>query len=488
MAQKQLPLAALAAVLFFSVAHDASLLLRYPVAVGADGYYYVLQIHELLNHGHLYFPTNTPLVFYALAALGALIGNIILAIKLGSILLHLLLCLGIYALVSAITRNRWLGVLGGVMAALSAMHFYMIAEFIKNLGALTLLIWGGWSAIRASQSRQTRWAVLSILLFIAAIFSHTSIWAIILSLLALVLLLRWLMITERSKYHKLPASFVVLLLAISPAFIAIQRRIELPAWLKRELLAQAGWPISLSSPVGKAEMVALLLVAPVILFLMARHRKILPAYYFGSVIGAIALWSLLITLNPFLNHDVNQFGIVGRLDHLMYIQVAILVPGLIWLILQLYRKATTAVVILTLIFVATSMISLLPTGLQPRYLLNRVQLIQALPEQQQQLGTNPLVIAQHGDEFVVTWVLNIPARQRLPEDTKNQSVYWLLHGVECQTLTPSMIAMAEEENSLCLTLTNHDDLNQWLSILTKREQNRLLARNPHLKRYLKPSV
>lgn len=488
MTQKQWSLAALLTVLFFSTAHDASLLLHSPVAVGADGYYYVLQIHELLNHDHLYFPTNTPLVFYALAALGALIGNIILAIKLGSILLHLLLCLGIYALVSAITRNRWLGVLGGAMAALSAMHFYMIAEFIKNSGALTLLIWGGWSAVRASQSPQTRWAVLSIALFIAAIFSHISIWAIILSLLALVLLLRWLMIAERSKYHKLLASFVVLLLAISPAFIAIQRRIELPVWLKRELLAQANWPISLTSPVGKAEMVALLLVAPVTLFLIIRHRQVLPAYYFSSMIGAIALWSLLITLNPFLNHDVNQFGIVGRLNHLMYIQVAILVPGLIWLILQLYPKATTAIVTLTMIFVATSMISLLPTGLQPRYLLNRVQLIQALPEQQQQFGTNPLVIAQHGDEFVVTWVLNMPARQKLPEDTKNQSVYWLLHGVECQSLTPSMIAMAEEENNLCLTLTNHNDLSQWLSILTVREQNRLLARNPHLKRYLKPSV
>ena len=34
---------------------DAAALLKYPVAVGVDGYYYVLQVKQLLNTGHLHF-------------------------------------------------------------------------------------------------------------------------------------------------------------------------------------------------------------------------------------------------------------------------------------------------------------------------------------------------------------------------------------------------------------------------------------------------
>lgn len=471
-------------VFILSLARDALLLLRYPVAVGADGYYYVLQIQELLNHGYFYFPTHTPLVFYALAALSAFTGNTIFAIKIGSITLHAFLCLGIYALVSTITRNRWLGMLGGAMAALSAMHFYMIAEFIKNLGALALLVWSGWSAIRFSQRRKVQWIVLSIGLLVAAIFSHISILAIAPSLLTLALLLHWFMSKDRSKYHKRAALFIVLILAISPALLAAQKFVELPAWLQRELLAQAKWPISLASPVGRTEMIVLLLAAPLTLFLIARLRQSLPDYYSGFVVGAIALWSLLITLNPFLNHDVRQFGIIGRLDHLMYIQVAILVPGLIWLILHFYRKAVTAALTLTLIFVAASLISALPRGLQPQYLLEREQMIEALPEQRQQLDVNSLVIAQHGDEFVVTWALGIPAQQRWPENAQGRSVYWLLHDVSGEALRPYMIAVMNEGMDSCLALIKQDDLIQWLNTMTRGERERLLGKNLHLKRHL----
>ena len=56
-------------LLIFAATRDASYLFSYPVAVGADGYYYVLQINELLKNHHLYYPSNTPLVFWILAAL-----------------------------------------------------------------------------------------------------------------------------------------------------------------------------------------------------------------------------------------------------------------------------------------------------------------------------------------------------------------------------------------------------------------------------------
>ncbi len=473
---------ALLTVLTLTSARDASLLFRYPVAVGADGYYYVLQIHEFLNHGYLYFPTNTPLVFYALALLSLVMGNIVSAIKLGSLVLHVLLCVGIYALVSTITRNRWLGLLGGAIAALSAMHFYMIAEFIKNLGALTVLIWSGWTAVRASQSHQVRWVALSIMLLVAAIFSHMTSWAIALSLAALTLLWHWLFVGESSSYSRLAGLFVMLLLAILPALIATQKCFPLPAWIAGEFFTQPTWPISLASPIGKAEMVALLLVAPAILFLIARHRGSLLAKRFSSVIAAIALWSLLITLNPFLNHDVRQFGIVGRLDHLSYLQVAILVPGLLHVIRHVFPQASLFTFTLTLVFVLASMSGPLPKGLQPSFLLQRAEMLRTLPFQKPELPDNALLIARHGDEFILTYSLDLSAQQQFPVD-RGRPVYWLLHRVKGQYLTSDMIIVMDEGVDSCLVLVKHENVDRWLPIMDYDERKSLLAENPHLADY-----
>ena len=480
-------LISLSALLFVSTARDALALFSHPVAVGADGYYYVLQINELLNHDHLYFPTNTPLVFYALAALSILTRNAILAIKLGSIGFNVFLSLGVFALVSSITRNRWLGVLGGAIAALSGMHFFMIAEFIKNLAGVALLIWGAWCALRASETHRRRWGVLSVVLLIAALLSHLSTWGIAPSLAMLILLGRGLITRGGSKFLRTGCLVAGVLLLILPALIAAQKFVELPARLGNELLSRPELPIGLSSPVGKAEMIALLLAAPTTLFLIARHRPALPRNPFSLVVCAVALWSLLITLNPFLNHDVRQLGIIGRLDHLMYLQVAIILPALVWLSLHINRKLAGATLALTFVFMLASMIAALPNGLRPQYLLERQQMIQALPEQRQQLSTNPLVIAQHGDEFVITWVLGIPAQQNFPTTSQGQSTYWLLHQVNPTTLTPSAIVVMEEDNGSGLILMKHGDLTQWIDTINEEERNRLFAQNPHLKKYVEES-
>ncbi|CAN5455423.1 hypothetical protein BH20ACI3_BH20ACI3_23910 [soil metagenome] len=474
---------ALLVVLILSGTRDALLLLRYPVAVGADGYYYVLQVDELLNHGRLRFPTHTSLVFYLLAGIRALTGDTISSIKIGNVLFHLLLCGGIYALVSAVTGDRWLGVLGSALTAFSGMHFYMIAEFIKNLGALALLAWGAWSAIQAWQTREVRWAAVSIVLLAAAVFTHQSAWAIALSLSAAIILLRGLITTGPSQYHQRVALIIMLVFGILPALIAAQPFIELPPWLGKEIFTRPQWPIRSSSPVGKPEMVALLLISPTILFLLAGRRQIPPTHSFSLVVGAVALWSLLITLNPFLNHDVRQFGIVGRLGHLAYVQVAILVPGLIWLLLRACRTAALSAVALTLFLVAVSLRSSLPEGLRSNTLVNRALMIQALPARRQLLETNPVVIARHGDEFIVTSVLGIPAHQRFPEEPHSRSIYWLLHGVQQARLPQPVILVMDEGIESSLVLIRNEELAQWLDSMTEAERQQLLVENPHLRRF-----
>jgi hypothetical protein len=469
-----------------STLRDSSSLFSYPVAVGADGYYYVLQVNQLLKNGHLYFASYTPLAFYVLAGLSFLTRNSILAIKLGSLGFNALLCLGVFALVSSTTRNQWLGILGCAIAALSGMHFYMIAEFIKNLAGVALLIWAAWCAIRALENYRARWVVISSVFIILALLSHISIWGIAPGMFVLVLILRCLTNEKRSKLLKLTLVFAVLFLMICPALIAFQRFVQLPPWLGSELLIRPRWPISLRSPAGKAEMLALLLTAPTTLYLIVRHRPASSGNRF-RLVGAVAMWSVVVTLNPFLNHDMKQLGIVGRLDHLMYLQVAIIFPALIGLSLHFHRKLARLLLALTPCFLAASLLASFPKGLQSWYLIERQQMIQALPEHRQQLGTNPLVIAQHGDEFVVTWVLGIPAQQNVTRHTNNQSVYWLLHQVNPALLTPSMEVVMEENSGFGLVLVKKDELREWLDHLDKEEKDRVLAQNPHLENYVSES-
>ncbi len=168
------PIILVAALLLIAVWRDAAILFRHPVAPGWNGYYYVLQIDSLRNQGHFYFSTRTPLVFYGLAGLRALLGDTVLAIKIGSLLIHGLLCVGIFALLVSLTRSFWPGVIGMALAAFAPLHLFMVAEYIKQAGALCLLVWGCWATTRAFQTRNAKWATLSATLLVAAAFSHKS--------------------------------------------------------------------------------------------------------------------------------------------------------------------------------------------------------------------------------------------------------------------------------------------------------------------------
>jgi len=476
----------LLAALALGLARDAYLLFSFPVAVGTDGYYYVLQVRELLTGGRLYFPSDTPLVFYILALLGGLTGDPVVAVKAGALAFHLLLCLGVYALVSSVTRNEWLGALGGAVAAVSAMHLYMIVEFIKNLGAITFLVWGAWAAFRLAQTRRPLWGVLSAALILAALLSHRSVWALLPALLSLALPFRLLRVGGRETRAALALSFLAVLLWLAPAVLANQRAVHLPAAIGDELLATAEWPVGVPG-VGRGDRLALFLAAPAALFFIWRRRRESAPPYLVETVGAVALWSLLVTLNPFLNHDVRGLGVVGRLDHLMYLQVAVLIPAVIWFTHNSSPRVRYVLPPLALLSAAMSVFAPLPRAARPQYLGNRLQMIRALPEVRQEVGGGRTVIAQHGDEFVVRWVLGLRAQQKVAEDARPQSTCWLLHQAPPSTLTPSM-TIVMEEGEMCLALIKGEELTPWLNNLTEQERNHLLIQNPHLKKQAMPSA
>lgn len=474
---------ALLAVLALSLARDAYLLFSFPVAVGTDGYYYVLQVQELITSGRLYFPSDTPLVFYVLALLGMPTGDPIVAVKVGALVFHLLLCAGVYALVSAVTHDHRLGALGGAVTALSALHLYMVVEFIKNLGALTFMVWSAWAAFRFAQTRRARPGVLSAALLLAALFSHKSTWALAPAFLCLALPFYLLQFSGWRARHAVALAVLVLLLGLSPALLANQTLLRLPALIEGEFLANAEWPLGFAG-VGRGDRLALLLTAPAAVLFIWRRRQGLTSPHLGPAAGAVALWSLLVTLNPFLNHDVRGLGVVGRLDHLMYLQTAILIPAVIALSLSSAPKVRRTLIALAVLFMGASMLSPLPRAARPQYLDYRVRMIRALPEVRQEVGGSPTVIAPHGDEFIVRWSLGLRAQQKMPEDAQPPSTYWLLHRVPASTLTPTM-AVVMEEDDLCLALVRAEELMPWLGSLTEQEQSHLLVQNLHLQKHLK---
>ena len=163
-----------AVLLLAAILLDARALFQSKYAVGVDGYYYVLQIDSYLNQGSFYFPSQTPLVLYFLSSLAYLFNDTVFAIKIGVLILQLFLSLGILALVTSVTRNIWLGILGMSIAAFSNLHLFLLGEFLNSLGALTFLVWCGFGLSRFYRTKRKKWLIFSLSAMIIAVFCHRS--------------------------------------------------------------------------------------------------------------------------------------------------------------------------------------------------------------------------------------------------------------------------------------------------------------------------
>jgi hypothetical protein len=471
------PWLALLVVLIVGGWHDASLLLHYSTAVGHDGYYYVLQINTLKSTGHFYFPTQTPLVLYLLAGFTRLIGDTVIAIKIASVLLSGLLGLGVFALVTRTTNRAGLAVLGAALVVFPSLHIFMIAEFIKLLGALTLLVWCAWSMVMAFKTRRAVWVVTTFLLLLFAALSHVSALPIALIVAASAGLCGYAS-TLPPRRRLVVYVLIVLVLFAAPAIIARQPFLSLPEWLRSELLTRPQWPIQ---KVAFNERLILLAVAPAILFLLIRGRIEKSASKIAAVtFGSVDLWALFVNLNPFLSNERGWFGITGRLSGLTYLQLAVLIPGLFVLLpadagnTRKYLAWLCGPVLILTLFTP------LPVGLSPSYLRNRAEMIQNLRRFQQTLGETPIVIAAHGDQFLITALLNVPSQQRAPTDGRYGTVYWLLHYVKSDLLDASSSYVARDRDESFTVFIKDNDLQQILRRFDFSEFQDLLRHNPHL--------
>lgn len=466
---------ALALVVTFGAWSDAATLLASPYAMGADGYYYVLQVNELLNSGRLYFPTQAPLVLYALAGVTRLTGDPVISAKLFGVALHAALSLGIFAVVAGATRSRWLGVAGSALAVLLGAHLYMVVEYLKQLGALAFLIWGGWCAARTLSTRRKGWAVAAAALILAACLSHRSAPALALAFVALFGLARFATAESAGRNRRLVALALVLILLCSPAVVASQALITLPEWLVAEVRAAPRWPFSRAAAL---EQLILLAAAPVALALILLGKGRARGWAAAPAVFAFALLGLVVAANPFLDYS-EAMSISWRLSCLAYVEVAVLVPAVIWLPGR-SRKAVILVAAFVLPLVIASRGHSRPFSLRPEYIAARAAHMKRLPLYRQRLEPGALVISPHGEQFAVAYALGVPSQQRLPEDGKPRAIYWLLHSTPPRFLLPSMLAIMKDGAYTQTVIAGDADVRRQLESLSDSEREWLLSNNPHL--------
>ena len=460
----------------FAAWRDCHFLFQSSAATGIDGYYYFLQVETLRNEGHLFFPTSIALVLYLLTALSHFTQDTILAIKIGAVLMHLLLALGVMALIATITRNAWVGLCGLLITCFSGLHLYLISEFVSNLGALAFLVWAAWAIAKFAQEKRWVWLILSVPLLLAASFSHRSMVGLII-LNSSTILVAYLVTRSFKSHSKVLTLAIALILFTVPLLLAWQPFFVLPFRLKYELRGIPKLPLR---PVDLAErwMLVGFLVTTLLVWFRYRHVSLNNAA--GLVLISMVFWSFAFTLNPFLNHQSGVEGIVGRLGILSYLQVAIAVPILLWV---LFEVSKTLSVIAALFFLALLGLSCfayfapIPLSLRTQYLHDRENLVRELPNLRDQLCEKPFMVARHGDQFLITAVLRIPSSSTPPIE-QQQCVYWLIYQPQTAlAYAQGSIAIPESEFSL----VEDKSLKQILTSLDVRQYRQLLAVNSHLR-------
>jgi hypothetical protein len=202
------------------------------------------------------------------------------------------------------------------------------------------------------------------------------------------------------------------------------------------------------------------------------------------VLGGLAVWSIIITLNPFISSEQGFLAIGGRLRTLAYIQVAIIVPAVISELRKPPRKVLFAFAFfVTSMMIWSAVVKPLPFGAHPDFLERRGRLVKGLRSTEMPLKTNSLIIAAHGDQFVVTSITGIKSQQTFPTTQPDVDIYWLLSKIPPQLVDSSETIISTQNDGYQTILIKHDE------IFNKKIQNRsiqlqYMRHNPHLQKRL----
>ncbi len=326
------------------------------------------------------------------------------------------------------------------------------------------------------KTRQQFYLYVSIVLFGAAILSHKSAVAVALGITFSLLLLRCAIAGTRNQ--RIWAIVAAIIVWLGPVILASRPLALGSIQAGNELTTRPTWPIG-----GAlfADELALLVVSVAMLVVLSwlgrKGRLNLSHYAFGSV----AVWSLLITLNPFFNSQTGLTGLAGRIRTLAYIQCAVIIPGLLWVAHSIRPAVSLYLSAAVLPFVVFMVISPLPLGLEGDYLARRAGLIRGLQSHAGEIDPDSFIIAAHGDQYVVTAFTGIAAGQRPPTSVRYAKRYWLLDQVKGHRAMPGSILITKDEKS-SIVLVENQILGQQLEYMDGRERRLLFSINPHLSR------
>ena len=453
---------------------DVWLLLRHPVAVGLDGYYYVLQVESLSNTGTLFFGNSTPLVIYLLSALKFFVDDTVVGIKLGALLFHVAIAAGVYAILESLTRSKLHAMCGTLIVVASSVHLFMLSEYVANAGGLAFLVWGVYFTLRTAQAGKMLWKFSAIICLLCAGLSHRSL-AFMIAALAIVCLIYYSMTAAELGHNlRLWAGAIGLALFISPVVLSTQTFVVLPSVVRDSLLIWPQFPVARVAILEK-----LLLLVCSLLFLFIKFKKKSRTQHLTHLaLGTLVMLSLLLTINPFLDRSRGWLSASERISALGYVQLALLLPGLFWLQSRSFRQRWLCP-LTAMVFAALSLAMPLPHGLRDDYLLDQANLLDELTEKRRSLSGLQRVIAPHGKQFLITYALGVPAQQRVREGEDPAMAHWMIQRLDAGDLTSvEGVVVLSEERSIYLVPDKH--LDAWLRVRPIKEAFELTKANPHL--------
>lgn len=109
-----------------------------PLLFGIDGPYYYIQVRSLIESGNLKY-LDPPLAFYILTGFSLLLNNIVLGIKVGSVLVVLTTTYILYYLVKNMTKSSFGGLIASILFIFSPYLTRMSFDLIKNAMGLLFL-------------------------------------------------------------------------------------------------------------------------------------------------------------------------------------------------------------------------------------------------------------------------------------------------------------------------------------------------------------
>jgi hypothetical protein len=441
--------------------HDAHLLLRYPFAVGIDGFYYAEQVKSILANHTLYYPSRTPLVFYLIAGICRRQPDIVRCIKLTAVAIEITLFLGFWALLWRLTRSLWMTCLGASIICLLPSHLFLVTDFIKELLSLALLTWSAVLTHLAVFEGRNWLFVAATVLFLFAALSHISA----LLLLATVLIGIAIVTLSVKRQYLLP---VVVFFAWSAPFIGAVSPSSL--WFLKVFdlhLSPAGttWWTS--------ERLAVLIASVVILVISA---EVLTVDHFPRMVfQTTAFLALCITANPGLAQ--NSDFVFGRASMTTNCQLGVLVSGLLYC----RREGVGRTRLWPIYGVLAALVCLAVAspqqmrGLDAAYLRRRAELVRVLLETKI-VESQAIVIAPQGDQFVVTYITGRRAQHNWTAGL-GVPVYWVLWGFPI--IPTSQLGTVADEQVRVIVQSDNTLREQWLSY-DQKTREWLIQSNPEL--------